>query len=128
LILNWNSFWQNRIDSLIIEVNGCLILDLCMIAKKILPLITWKLVWIKTHTVKYWPGIKILVFFLLNSQELNVVIYKHKKNDIHQNYFKETLKKCCHLSWMVLNPDLMHAYILKISLSHIICALIPWRE
>jgi hypothetical protein len=128
LILNWNSFWQYRIDSLIIEVNGCLILDLCMIAKKILSLITWKLVWIKIHTVKYWPDIKILVFFYWNLKNSMLSFINIKKMTSIRTISKKHKKNCCHLSWMALNPDLMHAYILKISLSHIICALIPWRE
>ena len=45
--MKWNLFWQNNIDSLIIEVNGCLIISPCMIANKTLSLIAWKLFWIE---------------------------------------------------------------------------------
>jgi hypothetical protein len=62
--LKWNLFWQNNIDSLIIEVNGCLIISPCMIANKTLSLIAWKLFWIEICVTGFDLNIHLCFFYV----------------------------------------------------------------
>jgi len=46
--LNGNLFWQNRVNLITPEASESMILVLCMIANKTMPLIVRDLVWIET--------------------------------------------------------------------------------
>jgi hypothetical protein len=72
-----NTFWSKCGFWELIEENGWLILDVCMITNKILPRIAWKLVWFMIYVcwVSIWMFIMFLVFDLFLSKRFYVFVF-----------------------------------------------------
>jgi hypothetical protein len=64
-VLNWNSFWSNHVDSLIIKVNKCQIIDHCIISNIFMSLVWSYLVWVRVNVVGFGVKCSSCFFFCL---------------------------------------------------------------